>query len=120
MSTLTTLNNVQNSLFIPNLGPFYRRQPTYNLTPSATEPSVDEEAGIARRDQAHSDKEAVAEGEPQKPERPADLHRINTISSVLTGVSEGHNYAVLPHGVSLPGWTDEEKAALDEDRKSVV
>ena len=29
-------------------------------------------------------------------------------------MSEGHNYAVLPHGTSLPGWTSAEKAALND------
>lgn len=114
VSTLTTLNNVQNSLFIPNLGWLYNRRPTYDLTQS----------------QNTSDEESSTENEFQEEEKQTDgvteadtghlrptvtrLTTTNTISSVLTGVSEGHNYAVLPHGASLPGWTAEEKAMLND------
>jgi hypothetical protein len=110
VSTLTTLNNVQNSLFIPNLGWLYNRRPTYELSQSAST----------------SDEEAATEREPVDPEKPnndtaeslrPNMNRLtttNTISSVLTGVSEGHNYAVLPHGASLPGWTNEDKAMLND------
>ena len=44
------------------------------------------------------------------------LQRNNTIDSNLSTLEEGegHHYAVLPHGASLTGWTDEEKAALDD------
>jgi hypothetical protein len=44
----------------------------------------------------------------------ARMQTNDTISSVLTGMSEGHNYAVLPHGASLPGWTAEEKKLLND------
>lgn len=44
------------------------------------------------------------------------LSRSNTIDSRLSTLEEGpgHHFAVLPHGASLPGWTPEEKAALDD------
>lgn len=123
VSTLTTLNNVQNSLFIPNLGWLYRRQPTYNLSQSSPDTSDEEnQIGVAPGDSemgnqpgAEIDKEK--EGKEQgRAERPgiSRLDTSNTISSVLTGISESHNYAVLPHGASLPGWTSEEKAALND------
>lgn len=37
-----------------------------------------------------------------------------SISSVLTSMSEGHNFAVLPHGASLEGWSAEDKAELND------
>lgn len=45
-----------------------------------------------------------------------ELTRTNTIDSILSTMEEGpgHHFAVLPHGASLIGWTDEEKAALDD------
>ncbi|KAF1968970.1 hypothetical protein BU23DRAFT_513743 [Bimuria novae-zelandiae CBS 107.79] len=117
VATLTTLNNVQNSLFIPNFGRFYDRRPTYEL--SQSESTSDEELadGVEQQDdklgrvveKTHED----SAGHLRLPEG-ALLSRQNTISSVLTGVSEGHNYAVLPHGASLPGWTAEEKALLND------
>lgn len=117
VSTLTTLNNVQNSLFIPNFGRFYvRRRPTYEL--SANRPIADEELGQAAPQQNTEEEQdpekAQQDSSRLRPPNPTRLSRTNTISSVLTGTSEGHNYAVLPHGASLPGWTAEEKALLND------
>ena len=117
VSTLTTLNNVQNSLFIPNipnLGWLYNRRPTYDLTQSHI--TSDEESSIEQEPQ---EEEKQLDGSAEdvtghlRP-TPTRLTTSNTISSVLTGVSESHNYAVLPHGASLPGWTAEEKAMLND------
>ncbi|KAF1997602.1 hypothetical protein P154DRAFT_565249 [Amniculicola lignicola CBS 123094] len=110
VSTLTTLNNVQNSLFIPNLGSFYRRQPTYDL--SQASPNTDDEIGPVELEASQVDREGQKEDVEQG--RPNALARQATISSVLTSMSESHNYAVLPHGASLPGWTAEQKAALND------
>ena len=43
-------------------------------------------------------------------QRKPQLERLHSITSVMT---ETH-YAVLPHGVSLEGWSDEDKEALDD------
>ena len=112
VATLTTLNNVQNSLFIPNLGTWYRRQPTYDLSQPSPVTPPDEESGHAQTsvDYEKQTETTETEGRARRPGAP----RMDTISSVLTGMSEGHNYAVLPHGASLPGWTPEEKAALND------
>jgi hypothetical protein len=50
------------------------------------------------------------------------LSRTNTIDSILSTMDEGpgHHYAVLPHGASLPGWTPEEKAILDDHVRHVL
>ncbi|KAF2874950.1 hypothetical protein BDV95DRAFT_476931, partial [Massariosphaeria phaeospora] len=113
VSTLTTLNNVQNSLFLPNLGWLYNRQPTYNLSRSSPDTSDEEKGDLG----AEAEKAPPVETEvpPTGARAPRDrLARTDTISSVLTSMSEGHNYAVLPHGASLPGWTAEDKAALND------
>jgi hypothetical protein len=115
VSALTTLNNVQNSLFLPNLPWLYNRQPTYDLVQSASE-SSDEEMGTARRPQSHDRLPGMTRtGEANQAAR-GQLSRTNTIDSTLSTLEEGpgHHFAVLPHGTSLPGWSDEEKAALDD------
>lgn len=115
ISALTTLNNVQNSLFLPNLPWLYNRQPTYDLG-QTTSDSSDEEMGTAagarREDQLP---QMTQQGEVEMAAR-GGLSRTNTIDSILSTMDEGpgHHYAVLPHGASLTGWTDEEKAALDD------
>lgn len=64
--------------------------------------------------------------QPEEIERAASnehgLRRVNTIDSILSTMDEGpdHHYAVLPHGASLPGWTDEEKAMLDDHVRHVL
>ncbi|KAF2816697.1 uncharacterized protein BDZ99DRAFT_434170 [Mytilinidion resinicola] len=126
VATLTTLNNVQNSLFIPNLGSFYRRQPTYDLSRHSTDSdsSTDEDIGVAHGEPPHNFLQGIegiasqdqAYDEEKDPQRPY-LNRYEssaTISSVLTSLEEGHNYAVLPHGASLEGWSAEDKAELND------
>lgn len=94
---------MQNSLFVPNLGSWLNRRPTYNLTRQttastyktarpATAPTIDEEK----------------EGD-YRLERP-NLTHSDTISSTLTE----SRYAVMPHGERLHGWTDEEKEELND------
>lgn len=64
--------------------------------------------------------------QPEEIERAASnqhgLRRVNTIDSILSTMDEGpeHHYAVLPHGASLPGWTAEEKAMLDDHVRHVL
>ena len=122
VSTLTTLNNVQNSLFVPYLGRFYSRQPTYNLTRSPTASSATG-APLGKRKTAPPQVAAQEEKEPEEKDQEGDsddidphdgLYRSHTIKSTLSGMSVGHNYAVLPHGVRLEGWNDEEKDQLND------
>ncbi|PNS21797.1 sodium/hydrogen antiporter [Sphaceloma murrayae] len=100
VSTLSTLTNVQNSLFIPDLGSWVNRRPTYNL--SAMPPR------LARQNTAADDekiRDAVDDAEKLAQE--ADLQR-------LTSQLSQSRYAVLPHGVQLEGWTEEEKEQLND------
>lgn len=116
ISALTTLNNVQNSLFLPNLPWLYNRQPTYDLGQTPSDSSDDEETGTALdARQGEQLQDMTQQGEAEQGARQG-LSRTNTIDSILSTMDEGpgHHYAVLPHGASLQGWTDEEKAALDD------
>ncbi|RDL35907.1 Integral membrane protein [Venustampulla echinocandica] len=102
VATLSTLTNVQNSLFVPDLGGLLNRRPTYNLTRRPSE--TDEVPGKAKR----------TEEPPQ--ERPSMLdqtYTAGTLDTISSNVNDRY-YAVLPHGVSLPGWTEEEKLELND------
>ncbi|KAI0601102.1 hypothetical protein F4775DRAFT_479510 [Biscogniauxia sp. FL1348] len=85
VSTLNNVTNIQNSLFIPSLGRFVNRQPTYQLTRAP-------ETIQGRREDGR---------EPSIPEEEE-------------GYEFNFNHAVLPVGVSLDGWTAEEKDELND------
>ncbi|EXJ93605.1 hypothetical protein A1O1_01997 [Capronia coronata CBS 617.96] len=132
VSTLTTLTNVQNSLFVPDLGRWVNRRPTYELSrqptyvrserpgtiaekepsvmsPIPSEPTLEE----ASLDQGPEDPTGTGPSSMQRSwswQRRPQLERSHSISSV---VSESH-YAVLPHGVRLEGWSEEDKEVLDD------
>ncbi|KAF1985746.1 hypothetical protein K402DRAFT_421681 [Aulographum hederae CBS 113979] len=149
VSTLSTLNNVQNSLFLPDLGRLYNRRPTYTLTrrphtPSSTtssfssEPEVDvtgqmppEETDMPRITIAEPSGTAGEGEEGEEGEKPTGKRkRGDTVSSRLSGKSlkskaskrrlsissdlTDSYYAVLPHGVSLENWSEEDKAELND------
>lgn len=109
VATLTSLTNMQNSLFIPNL-PFLNRRPTYNLR--------------RRRSEEDSLKEIERIMEPvyatQAEERPVGgLRRgesqttLATIATIDSQLSESR-YAVLPHGASLDGWSKQDKKEVND------
>jgi hypothetical protein len=108
VGTLTTLTNVQNSLFVPDipyLGNFLNRRPTYTLTQRP--------ADLEKRESSVSDDADVdsSKAEPRlQAQRTYTGATMNTISSRVND----KYYAVLPHGVSLPGWTEEEKFELND------
>lgn len=156
VSTLTTLNNVQNALFVPDipfLNRFYNRNPTYELSRNPTriserseEPeNAPDRPQIARQmsrltnqpisrqvsrqisrkpvpptpapppvpDKSPEQEMRVAErGDSRTPEPDFSpgLHRTPSITSHI----EDEHYAVLPHGVTLDGWSDEDVEALDD------
>lgn len=101
MSTLTTLTNVQNSLFVPALGNFVNRRPTYVLTRRTTQGSEGDTS--------------ETEEEPEKPEpesRPAP-ERSQT-RTTITSTLGGGCFAVIPDGASLEGWSKEDKRELND------
>ncbi|KAI1805886.1 hypothetical protein F4811DRAFT_512925 [Daldinia bambusicola] len=79
VSTFNNVTNIQNSLFVPSLGRFINRRPTYQLSIAPKNETIEEERGAE-----------------------ADSERFN------------FEHAVLPDGVLLDGWTDEEKDELND------
>ncbi|PTB63191.1 hypothetical protein BBK36DRAFT_1171991 [Trichoderma citrinoviride] len=118
VQTLSTLTNVQNSLFVPDLGPWINRRPTYVLSQRETGPlsrlarpaEREEERLPEIPDEASAVQTGVEPTTEAEAEGPTTLRRSDTITSRLT---DSH-YAALPHGFSLEGWTEEEKMELDD------
>lgn len=115
VATLATLTNVQNSLFIPDLGSFLNRRPTYNLTreptffpPAAKAPSVKPPSIKPPSIMTQNRIETDADDVEQRP----GLDRTFTIASHLSDTED--HYAVLPHGLSLEGWSQAEKQELND------
>ncbi|KAI4843866.1 hypothetical protein E4T45_08406, partial [Aureobasidium sp. EXF-8846] len=110
VATLATLTNVQNSLFIPDLGSFLNRRPTYNLTreptffPGPVRPASVKPASIMTQNRIETNADDVEQ-------RPG-LDRTFTIASHLSDTED--HYAVLPHGLSLEGWSLAEKEELND------
>lgn len=103
VSTLTSITNVQNSLFIPSLGRWVNRRPTYDISeiqrpmPGRYPDSLANIAEEAQRTQTEEE------------ERPG-ADRAYSISSRL----EDSHYAVLPHGKTLEGWRKEDVDSLND------
>ncbi|KAK3706496.1 hypothetical protein LTR37_012706 [Vermiconidia calcicola] len=117
--TIGTLTNVQNSLFVPNLGRLVNRRPTYNLTtrPSAIGPPGGRPRAATPASRPLSRVSTRPQQQPSSDEsRPGDIEMQPTLGkrlSISSNLSDSR-YAVLPHGVSLEGWNEEEKAELDD------
>ncbi|KAH6613226.1 hypothetical protein F5144DRAFT_587057 [Chaetomium tenue] len=99
VATLSSITNIQNSLFIPSLGKWVNRRPTYDLSqvpriPGAFPPS----------------KEDVAAAESAGEGRPPEGARSPSLSSVLSDTQ----YAILPNDASLEGWPEEDIKALND------
>lgn len=100
VATLSSITNVQNSLFVPSLGRFINRRPTYDLSTTDRIPGVFPD---------------VPEDEGPEPSEPAaaqrgDMPRTYSITSEITP----SHYAVLPSGASLEGWSREDVDQLND------
>lgn len=124
--TIGTLTNLQNSLFVPDLGGLVNRRPTYDLSsrrPTTERPEVDSE--IQRIVRSRAGTRASHAGAPTS--RPIPEHHLSELGegielqdsqlrrkmSISSELSDSH-YAVLPHGVSLEGWGEEDVAELND------
>lgn len=101
---LSTLTNVQNSLFVPDLGKYVNRRPTYNLT---RRPTIQDEEAPPPTTEEQTKRQPIR---PALEERAYTGATMNTISSHIND----RYYAVLPHGVRLEGWSEEEKLELND------
>ncbi|KAJ6155645.1 hypothetical protein N7470_006211 [Penicillium chermesinum] len=97
VSALSTLTNVQNSLFIPNLGGWVNRMPTYTISRAPKDAEKDAELG-----------ELTEEGKDR-----TTLEHLRPFSS-MSSVLVGPRYAVMPEGQELEGWTSEDFAELND------
>lgn len=101
VSTLTSITNLQNSLFVPSLGRFVNRRPTYDLSFTP---------GPAPGAYADSLNEIPEENLTQEQrERP----RPGRAFSITSNLEDSH-YAVLPHGATLEGWSQEDVDRLND------
>lgn len=119
---------MQNSLFVPDLGRWLNRRPTYELSRRSTvsrrpdrPETIDEKETPGMTPIQSEPTPAEAEEQDQTGTTPTmqrtwswqrkpQMERSHSISSVVT---DSH-YAVLPHGFSLEGWSEEDKEALDD------
>ncbi|KAK4139627.1 uncharacterized protein C8A04DRAFT_32899 [Dichotomopilus funicola] len=100
VAALSSITNIQNSLFVPSLGRWVNRRPTYDLSqfpqiPGAFPPSKEDVTTAA---------ETVEKDHPPTPPRSPSL------SSVLSEPQ----YAILPNDASLEGWPEEDIKALND------
>ncbi|KAK7975871.1 hypothetical protein PG989_014334 [Apiospora arundinis] len=123
VSTLSSITNVQNSLFVPSLGRFVNRRPTYNLTRMSNVPGgyPSEDGGIDTNQPARYTPEPRQQGAPLGPDRPlkdveeeeeppAGRPSVERIPSHMTE----RFYAVRPSDTSLAEWSDEDLAELND------
>ncbi|KAF3927537.1 hypothetical protein AA313_de0203059 [Arthrobotrys entomopaga] len=110
VSTLSTLTNVQNSLFIPNLGGLLNRHPTYDLSAVGRD---SRRGSRAERPRTPATDEISPEDESVPIEIPPLERQRSRAMSITSNLTDSH-YAVLPHGVTIEDWSPEEKAMLDD------
>ena len=116
VSTLSTLTNVQNSLFIPNLGSLLNRHPTYDLSSFAGRES--RRGSRAEPPRTPTIEDIAPEDEEPTEDTvgamvPALQRQTSRAMSITSNLNDSH-YAVLPHGVSINDWSEEERAMLDD------
>ncbi|KAF2814657.1 uncharacterized protein BDZ99DRAFT_434414 [Mytilinidion resinicola] len=112
VATLTSLTNVQNSLFIPQLGKWINRRPTYNLRPRPNQmDEIDE----------FDEEVAGAVGEAERREKwrrdAPSLQRLETDTQTIATIDSrlsDSRFAVLPEGRDLRGWSIEDKKELND------
>jgi hypothetical protein len=108
VQTLTSITNIQNSLFVPNLGRWVNRRPTYNLqrAPSESQSLADINRVLAPVQNAQE------ESAPRL-NRSATGTTVATLATIDSRMSDSR-YAVLPHGTALDGWSREDKQELND------
>lgn len=131
ISTLTSLTNIQNSLFIPSLGNLFNRNPTYNLTRNElirrpTNDLARQQTNLSRRPTNLGDLPTIEEPGPNdqlgqtlaRPARPQLQSRDTgafTLTESISHPDEEHpHYAVVPEGINLDGWSPEDKEELND------
>lgn len=113
VATLTSLTNMQNSLFIPNL-PFFNRRPTYQLRRRKSETESQEDIDrIMAPVYAAQAEERAAQAAPSLKRSPTGASGAPTLMTIDSRLSESR-YAVLPEGTSLEGWSRDDKKEVND------
>ncbi|KJZ78168.1 hypothetical protein HIM_02206 [Hirsutella minnesotensis 3608] len=112
VQTLSTLTNVQNSLFVPDLGNWVNRRPMYVLSqPSLRDKRPGSAAGRIPEEVRTDEPE---HGETQQPsEGTGDAPPLERTATITSSLSDSH-YATLPHGETLEGWSAADKLELED------
>lgn len=101
---MSSITNIQNSLFVPSLGKWVKRRPTFDLD------WIRRPTGEARSESESPEPTLEELQEEETTVRPGARGRRLSLRSTTAGP----NFAVLPHGVSLEGWSEEEVAELND------
>lgn len=109
VATLTSLTNMQNSLFIPNL-PFLNRRPTYNLRRRKSETESLEAINRILEPARAAQAQEQATPRLQRSPTEATTTTMMTIDSQLTE----SRFAVLPEEADLSGWSVEDKKEVND------
>ncbi|KAK7991685.1 hypothetical protein PG996_013297 [Apiospora saccharicola] len=123
VSTLSSITNVQNSLFVPSFGRWVNRRPTYNLTRYSDLPGAfpsGDGTGVAEppgRRPPQSQQQGAPTGGPNGPLKDVEEEdeapgrpSVERIPSYMTE----RFYAVRPKDTSLAEWSDEDLAELND------
>jgi hypothetical protein len=106
VATLTSLTNMQNSLFIPNL-PWLNRHPTYNLK---RREELQDLVALQREAQAAQAAQAEQQQTAPRLQRSPTEATMMTIDSQLTE----SRFAVLPEDTDLSGWSTTDKKEVND------
>ncbi|KAK3988918.1 hypothetical protein QBC44DRAFT_328437 [Cladorrhinum sp. PSN332] len=113
VATLSSITNIQNSLFVPSLGKWVNRRPTYDLShlppiPGAFPPSKED---VAAAEEGLAHEKEHRKQQQQSPPRESPPVRSPSLSSVLSSEPQ---YAILPNNASLEGWREEDIKLLND------
>jgi len=119
VATLATLNNVQNSLFVPSLGKWVNRRPMYRIQDNTSEArTIDKVKASLRR---------ISNPVEERDERPRDARLsldkplpslprkpLPSRTKKPTPAPNNFQYAILPDDEYLEGWTPANTEELDD------
>lgn len=114
---MSSITNVQNSLFVPSLGRFVNRRPTYDLSQlpvlppnlPGTSPPSQEDVHTIRTTRTATTAGEGETGDESAHQRPSPPH-VHSFSTVLTAPQ----YAILPKDATLEGWREEDIRMLND------
>ncbi|KAK0614937.1 hypothetical protein B0T17DRAFT_498186 [Bombardia bombarda] len=103
VATLSSITNIQNSLFVPSLGRWVNRRPTYDLSQIPRMPGA--------FPQSAEDVSTTPEQAPETAQGRPPVPRVHSFSTVLSTTPQ---YAILPDDATLEGWHEEDIKLLND------